>query len=209
MNYFGEDELTQELGIGYLGEIRRGLDGGLYQWVQGVDGLGNPVGFWKKLRKGLRRVARKALPLVQRFAPLVPGGAAVAAGLRVASPYLRKAGVAGAGGLGALYQAPDGTLYQVQGLAQDEELSALAEDEELQSFAENEDMGYLSEDEMEGLAEDEELEGYGEDEDLGDLYGYVTDEGVSGVEAYVPDMPAQTRMFERPAQTPDIWRSLW
>ena len=36
------------LGIGnYVGEIRQGPDGQLYEWVEGVDGLGNPIGFWK------------------------------------------------------------------------------------------------------------------------------------------------------------------
>ena len=45
-----EDEATQMMGIGYLGEVRQGPDGNLYQWMQGVDGLGNPVGFWGKLR---------------------------------------------------------------------------------------------------------------------------------------------------------------
>ena len=43
----------------------------------------------------------------------------------------RKKGVAGYDGFGALYAAPDGSLYQVQGLAE-EELQGFAEDEELQ-----------------------------------------------------------------------------
>ena len=45
------------MGVGYLGEVRQGPDGNLYQWMQGVDGLGNAIGFWGKLR----RLARKAL----------------------------------------------------------------------------------------------------------------------------------------------------
>src|SRR5262249_14621029 len=116
----GQDELTQVMGLGYHGEVAQGPDGNLYQWVQGVGRLGNPVGFWRRFRRLARRArgfVRRALPVVQRFAPFVPGvGPAVAAGLRVATPALQRAGVAGAGGLGALYQAPDGTLYQVQGL---------------------------------------------------------------------------------------------
>ena len=35
---------TQMMGVGYLGEVRQGPDGNLYQYVQGVDGLGNPIG---------------------------------------------------------------------------------------------------------------------------------------------------------------------
>jgi hypothetical protein len=211
MRYLGEDEVTQMMGLGSVGEVRRGPDGNLYQWVQGVDGLGNPIGSWKKWAHRLARRAvnfipavaalraarpllRKVLPIAQRFAPLIPGGAAVAAGLRVA----KAAGVAGADGLGALYQAPDGTVYQVQGLAEDEELRGLAEDEELRGIAEEE--------ELRGLAEDEELQGLAEDEDL---QGYVREDGVSGVEAYVPNQPASTRWFTRPAQPPEMWKPMW
>ena len=45
MRYLGEHELTQVMGIGRYGEVREGPDGRLYQWVQGVDGLGKPIGF--------------------------------------------------------------------------------------------------------------------------------------------------------------------
>ena len=65
------------LGIGsYVGEIRQGPDGQLYEWVEGVDGLGNPIGFWKGLRKlasGAVKVAKQAasgaLPLLAKFIP--------------------------------------------------------------------------------------------------------------------------------------------
>ena len=78
-------------------------------------------------------------------------GPVVTAGLDVAGKLLkRKQGVAGYDGLGALYAAPDGSLYQVQGLAE-EELQGFAEDEELRGFAEDE--------ELRGLDEDEELRG--------------------------------------------------
>ena len=40
MRYLSEDQVTQMMGIGYLGEVRQGPDGNLYQYVQGVDGLG-------------------------------------------------------------------------------------------------------------------------------------------------------------------------
>jgi hypothetical protein len=208
-----EDEMTQVMGIGYPGEVRQGPDGNPYQWVQGVDGLGNPVGWWRSLRRRLRRLARRVAPWAERLAPFIPGGAAVAAGLRIA----RQAGVAGYPGLGALYQAPDGSLYQVQGLAdeelqgfaEDEELRGLEEDEELRGLAEEQELGYFSDEELTGYGADEELNGYGEDEALGDLNGYVRDERVSGFEAFVPDQPAGTRMFSQPAQAPDMWKSLW
>jgi DNA-binding CsgD family transcriptional regulator len=145
MRYLGEAELTQIMGIGHLGEVRQGPDGNLYQWTQGVDGLGNPVGFWRKALKRLgRRVVRGALPLFQQVAPLIPGVGPAAAALRIATPLLRQAapvlqqvapadatappaegGTAG-WGLGALYQAPDGALYQVQGFADDADLQPFA-----------------------------------------------------------------------------------
>jgi hypothetical protein len=228
----GEDEMTQMMGIGYLGEVRQGPDGNLYQWMQGADGLGNPVGFWGKLRKLARRalkyhpaavalraarpLLRKALPVAQQVASVIPGGAAA---LTAATPILKEAGVAGYVGLGALYQAPDGTVYQVQGLAEDEELRGLAEeeelrgldeDEELRGFAEDEELRGLAEDEeLRGLDEDEELRGFAEDEELRGLdQGYVR-EGVSGLDAFVPERPATTRWFTPPNQPPEMWKPLW
>lgn len=206
MRYLGQDELTQAMGIGYLGEVRQGPDGALYQWVQGVDGLGNPIGFWRALRRlgrRLRPFLRRALPIAQMIAPLIPGvGPAAAAALTAATPLLRQAGVAGYNGVGALYQAPDGTLYQDQGLAEDEELRGLAEDEELRGLDEDE--------ELRGLAQDEELRGLAEDEELRGLdQGYVREDGMSGVEAYVPEQSPTTRWFVPPAQPPEIWKPLW
>ena len=92
MRYLGQDDLTGVMGIGHLGEVRQGPDGNLYQWTQGVDGLGNPVGFWRRALKRLgRRVLRRALPLFQQVAPLIPGVGPAAAALRVAAPLLRQA----------------------------------------------------------------------------------------------------------------------
>src|SRR5574337_1155056 len=140
MQYLSEDQVTQMMGVRYLGEVRQGPDGNLYQYVQGVDGLGNPIGgFWSRLKRLARRVVRKALPVAQQFAPFIPGGAAA---LTAATPFLKQAGVAGHEGIGALYQAPDGTLYQqVQGLAEAEELRGLGEDEVTQMMG----IGYLGE----------------------------------------------------------------
>jgi hypothetical protein len=200
----GAEDLTQVMGIGYVGEVAEGPDGGLYQWVQGVDGLGNPFGFWKRLKRGLRRVTRRLLPLAQRIAPFVPGGAAA---LTVATPFLKQAGVAGYDGLGALYQAPDGAVYQVQGFEadddlngfgqddalrglSDEELQGLADDEELRGFSDDEELrGLAQDDELRGLAQEDELRGFGQDDELRgfsdeDLQGFA-DEDVQGMEGYL------------------------
>jgi hypothetical protein len=227
MRYLGEDELTRMMGVGYLGEVREAPDGRLYQWVEGVDGLGNPIGFWKGLKRlarraapylvpggaamkllqygPVRRLVSRALPIAQSIAPFVPGfGPAAATALRVATPALRQAGIAGYGGLGALYQAPDGTLYQMQGFAQEDDLRGLAEDDDLrglgalyqapdgtvyqlQGLAEDEELRGLAEDEeLRGFAEDEELRGFAEDEELRgfaeeeELRGFAEDEELRG-----------------------------
>ena len=183
----------------FFGEIAEAADGNLYQWVQGVDGLGSPFGFWKRIK----RLAKRAMPLVQRLAPLVPGGAAA---LTAASPFLRHAGVAGLGEVGALYAAPDGSLYQVQGVNAadsidgfaDDDLNGLADDE-LQGLADDDLNGLadeglrgLSDDDLSGLEADDELSGFGEGEDLNgfgtgdELYGIGAEPDLNGYGAMEP-----------------------
>lgn len=49
----------EPLGMGhYSGEVRLGADGRLYEWVQGVDGLGNPIGFWKAVGDVVTRTGK-------------------------------------------------------------------------------------------------------------------------------------------------------
>ena len=199
------------------GEVRQGPDGNLYQYVQGVDGLGNPIGFWRGWRKRLKKFVGRALPFVQKIAPFIPGASAA---LTVATPFLKQAGVAGYEGIGALYEAPDGTLYQqvqgldededLRGLAEDEELRGLDEDDELRGFAEDEELRGLEEDEeLRGFAEDEELRGFDEDPDMQGIDGYVRQDGMSGLERFEPERPPQTRWHVAPAEPPEVWKPLW
>lgn len=61
---------TGILGLGegdYLGELREDGYGNLYQWEEGMDGLGNPVGFWKYIKSGIRRIT--SIPEVQQMLP--------------------------------------------------------------------------------------------------------------------------------------------
>lgn len=116
----------EEMGVGsYIGEIREGPDGALYQWEEGVDGFGNPIGFWKFLKK-VGRAVRKftRIPIVRRLLPaaagLIPGiGPAAAAGVMAA----QRAGILGLGQIdpeimgignyiGEIREGPDGELYQ-------------------------------------------------------------------------------------------------
>jgi hypothetical protein len=123
--------MTDMMGIGnYVGEVRRGPDGQVYQWVEGVDGLGNPIGFWK----GLKKLASKALPLAKMIpgvGPIIGAVKPFCQTLPQMQPFLQQApgiqpvytlgtkickvlgkvGIAGAEG--AIMEAPDGQLYEV------------------------------------------------------------------------------------------------
>jgi len=246
----------------FLGNVAEGADGQLYEWVQGVDGLGNSFGFWRVLKRGLRSLARRALPFAQKIAPFIPGGSAA---LTVAAPILKQVGVSGPDGLGALYEAPDGTMYQVQGVDAGNELDGLADDElhglsedELHGLAAEELNGIDAGDELDGLADDElngfaddELNGFGAEDDLrgfaaGDehvdgiaadeldgigaeddlhgfaaadeingvgedertMSGYVRDQGMSGVDGFIPDRPRETPTFSPSPHAP-MWAPLW
>jgi hypothetical protein len=154
---------------------------------------------------------KKLLPIVKFAAGAIPGFGPVArAALDVGSKLLKKPGVAGYAGLGALYAASDGTVYQVQGLAA-EDLDGLYADEELRGFAEDDELrGFAEDDELRGFAEEAELRGLEEGEELRGLeQGYVRDDAVSGLEGYVPVKPPETRWFKSPTQTPELWKPLW
>jgi hypothetical protein len=128
---YGPQAMTNMMGIGsYVGEVRRGPDGQVYQWVEGVDGLGNPIGFWK----GLKKLASKALPLAKMIPGIGPIIGAVkpfcqtlpqvqpliqqapgiqpiyTLGTKICN-VLGKVGIAGAED--AIMEAPDGQLYEV------------------------------------------------------------------------------------------------
>jgi hypothetical protein len=221
----GADDLTQVMGMGeYVGELAEGPDGNLYQWVQGVDGLGNAFGFWKRLRRGLRNVVRKAMPFAQRLAPFIPGGSAA---LMTATPFLKQAGFAG-GGIGALYETPDGSLYQVQGVDADDDINGLEDDDELKGFADDDlsddgdelrgfaddDMQGYGDDDVQGFEdddvqgfEDDDMQGYGDDEVQG-MDGFVR-EGVNGLEGFIPNAPRETPWHKAPAQPPPMWSPIW
>jgi hypothetical protein len=173
---------------------------------------------------------KKLLPIAKfasRFIPVPGAGAAVRAGLTVAGKLLKRKGVAGYDGLGALYAAPDGSLYQVQGFAEeelqgfaedeelkgvaiDEELRGLDEDEELRGLEEDQDLrGFDEGEELRGFAEDDSLRGFSEDQAMQGVDGYVRQDGMNGLEAYVPQAPPQTRWHVTPVQAAEVWKPLW
>jgi hypothetical protein len=129
---FASYETSQVLGIGnYVGEIRQGPDGQLYEWVEGVDGLGNDIGFWK----GVKKLASKAVKFIPGIGPVIEQVRGAVKGFCQGLPKLApcaeqsvelkpvfqigtklcsilgKAGLAGAED--GIMQAPDGQLYEV------------------------------------------------------------------------------------------------
>jgi hypothetical protein len=116
--------------------------------------------------------------------------------------------------LGALYQAPDGTLYRVEGLGEDEEqVRGLDEEEWIRGLDEEEWIRGLDEDEqyVQGLDEEEWIRGLDEDEQyVQGLDDYVpADDGMRGVDAYVRERPARTRWSRRSSQPPEMWKPMW
>ena len=202
----------------FLGEIAEGADGNMYQWVQGVDGLGNALGFWKRIR----RFVKQNMPLARMAASFIPGGTAA---LTAATPFLRRVGVAGADGLGALYEASDGSMYQVQGVDAaddldgfgDDDLNGLEADDELNGFGADDELnGFGAGDDLDGFSAAEDLDGFGAGEEL---YGFAAGEDMNGFEAddelngfaddamdgYLPDRGVSGMdafVPERPRETP-------
>ena len=243
---WGEQELSEAEGpvLNGLGALYAAPDGTLYQ-MQGLAeeeaaGGGQPSNPEHRVHEGLRVAGRPRkkkkggffkkllLPLAKVATGFIPGaGGLIRAGIDVAEKALKKPGVAGYDGFGALYAAPDGSLYQIQGLA-DEELRGFAEDEELKGFAADEELrGFAADEELRGLDEDQELRGldadeelrgfdadedlrgFAEDQAMQGIEGYVRENRMSGLDAYVPQAPPQTRWHVTPVQVAEIWKPLW
>lgn len=121
------DDMTQMMGIGnYEGEMRQGPDGKVYQWINGVDGLGNPIGWWSVVASALAPLARKAVKWVakrgvrafsKRGRARRARGQKKGAGLEEIIRYLRNAGLVGVDS--EIIEAPDGQHYEaVQGIGE-------------------------------------------------------------------------------------------
>ncbi len=244
-----EGTMGPKMGPGKRGEIRVGPNGKRYRWVVGVLPGGKRSGFWRRLnprgaavRGGAvpppaRRAApgrrpgvgapppaagrRKKKPFLKKLLPFakfatsfIPGiGPAVRAGLTVADKLLtKKQGVAGDDGLGALYMASDGSLYQVHGIDEDE-LGGLYDGERIDGLAADDDLrGFAADDQLVGVDDVGDSCGCGHVHGMGGnepLDGYVRDVPQPGMQGYVLERAPQTRMFERTRETPENWKPLW
>ncbi len=94
---------------------------------------------------------------------------------------------------------------ELEGLAEEEELRGLAAEEELMGLAADEELQGLADEELHGLAEEDQVQGLDQE--------YVLEQGMSGLEAYVPEEPTCSRWFTPPAQAPRkrtlMWDPLW
>jgi hypothetical protein len=232
---WGEQELAEAEGpvLNGLGALYQAPDGSLYQ-MHGLaeeeaagGGQTSPRAQGPRRPPGSRPPRKKKkggffkkllLPLAKVAAGFVPGaGGLIRAGIDVAEKALTKPGVAGYDGFGALYAAPDGSLFQVQGLAEEElrgfaeeELKGFAADEELRGFAADEELrGLDADEELRGFAADDDLRGFAEDQAMQGIDGYVRQDRMSGLDAYVPQAPPQTRWHVTPVQVAEIWKPLW
>jgi len=144
----------------------------------------------------------RILPIAKAVTSLIPGvGPAVAAGLTVATPLLKKAGVAGDDRLGALYAAPDGSLYQVQGFS-DDVAGAFAADGDLDGFGvDPEPASLLGDEDLRGVMITEPTNAQ--------LQEYLPQDRVGGLAAYVPDPPRRARTDEHPREQPELFKPLW
>lgn len=74
MSYIQQDvDLSECTSCGNdTGEFHETSDGNLYEWIEGVDGLGNPIGFWKKAKKivgATAKFASRYTPVLSRVLP--------------------------------------------------------------------------------------------------------------------------------------------
>jgi len=81
----------------FAGEIREGPDRQLYQWVEGTDGLGQPFGFWKAIKRAAGAVRQAAGdvvgvvdPVKRLFGMVVASNKAVAKHVPIPRHFLDK-----------------------------------------------------------------------------------------------------------------------
>ncbi|PGD13319.1 hypothetical protein [Bacillus toyonensis] len=185
-------EIQGLLGVGYPGVTIQGPDGQLYGWISGYDGLGTPIGFWGKLKRLAKKLAKKVLPMASNLLPFVPGvGPAAATALKVA----RGAGLLGVAQTGTpIYRGIDGSLYGIQGIGTN-----------IVHGLEADPIHGLEADPIHGLEADP-IHGL-EADPIHGLNGYISKK--NGLLGYEQARPPTTPMFRTPINTPDFWKPHW
>ena len=110
----------------YVGEIRQGPEGQLYEWIEGVDGLGNPIGFWKAIKavgsavgkaagavgRTVGKAAGAVISTVGKAAGTIPRALIRPLCPRIADQIPGFGGFGSGSYIGEIGQDPDGNLYQ-------------------------------------------------------------------------------------------------
>lgn len=156
---------------------------------------------------------RKLMPIAKLATRLIPvpgAGAVARAGLNIASKLLKPRGVSGYDGLGALYAAPDGTVYQMHGV-EDDGVDGFAADERVDGFAEIADGAELAD--VDGFAAEQELALASVEPPASfsepPIIQSIGEQDVNGVEGYVRQEPPRTRWFKEPSESPALWKPHW
>jgi hypothetical protein len=170
--------------------------------ADGRRGAGKGGGFLRKLMP-IAKLATRLIP--------VPGAGAVArAGLNIASKLMKPKGVSGHDGLGALYAAPDGTVYQMHGV-EDDGFNGFAADERVEGFAEIADGAELAE--VDGFAAEQELALASVEPPASfsepPVIQSIGEQDLNGIDAYVRQEPPRTRWFKEPTEPPALWKPHW
>jgi hypothetical protein len=168
-----------------------------------------PSGAHGRRGKTRKPFLKRLLPLAKVAASLIPvpgAGQLVRAGLTVADKALtRRRAVAGLGEIGALYAAPDGSLYQVQGA---DDLDGFHEPP-IDGFADDDGIGDFGGALQPIDGTDANASFHGAEDEA--LRGYVREEPGrpgDGVDGYVPDPPS-TRANTIARALPDAWKPFW
>jgi hypothetical protein len=227
-------DLTQIMGIGALGEVRQGPDGNLYQWVQGADGLGNPIGFWNLLTNAIQSLAQPlmqvAQPLLQRLtggggAPSLPIPPMPSLPVSLPTPFR----VFPPGGFpvfppGGGVPAGGGLTVDPEDLSGQAGLGDIGQEPvyespdgtryQIQGFDEDEPymQGFDGNDPYsESLEADEEYVSglYADDEYIQGSEDYESEAGVRGLDAYVPEERLRTPWARRSSRPPRNWEPPW
>lgn len=200
------------------GPMRRAVRAGAMRSGPGRNGpgrarpmRGRPAAGKRGRPRGKGGFMKKLLPIAKlatRLIPIPGAGAVARAGLTVASKLIKPRGVAD-DGLGALYAAEDGTVYRMQGFA-DDELHAVSGIDEIDDTVGEE-----------GFADDfggaTELEGFAapsqpapsECPNILSADNEIAGMDPSAIEGYVREQPARTRWFTEPSETPALWKPFW
>jgi hypothetical protein len=155
---------------------------------------------------------KKLLPIAKLATRLIPvpgAGVALRAGLNVASKLIKPRGVAD-DGLGALYASPDGTVYQMQGFA-DDDVHGIDADEQVDGYAGDDHFAddFDGADDLDGFAAPSPQTSSEYPNILSADDGDIGATDPNALDGYVREQPARTRWISESNPAPTPWKPFW